>query len=105
MMECCYTLGNRTGRYGYYGETGDRIWEWDYQPDGLARYSTFYPGEAGGRLKSSAAFRNRFAEGCAQTFARNGELLKEVWYERGRILRVTDLRKERPAPTGETHIP
>lgn len=101
MMDCCYTLGNRTGRYVYYGETGARIWEWDYKADGLAVYRTFYPGETDGCLKSSSAFRNRFAEGRAQTFTRGGELLKEVWYERGRIIRLTNLHKETPAPAGE----
>jgi hypothetical protein len=105
MMECCYVLGNRTGRYVYYGETGARIWEWDYKAGGLARYRTFYPGEADGCLKSDATFRNRFAEGNAQTFARNGELLKEVWYEHGGIIRVTNLRKETLSPIGEVYMP
>jgi hypothetical protein len=101
MMECRYELGSRRGRYVYYTEAGARIWEWDYKAGGLAVYRTFYPDEADGRLKSAAAFRNRFAEGCARTFARSGELLKEAWYERGRMVRVTDLRKESPAPLGE----
>jgi hypothetical protein len=87
MMECCYTLGNRISRYVYYTETGGRIWEWEYKPDGFAVYRTFYPDEADGCLKSVATFRNHFAEGCAQTFARDGELRKEVWYEHGHIVR------------------
>jgi hypothetical protein len=103
MMECCYELGSRIGRYIYYGETGAPIWEWDYKPDGLAVYRTFYTDETKGCVRSASAFRSRFAEGCAQTFTRNGELLKEVWYERGRIVRVTDLRKETPAPIGEIY--
>jgi hypothetical protein len=104
MMECCYALGNRVGRYIYYGEAGAPVWEWEYKPEGLAVYRSFHAGETRGCPRSTAAFRNRFAEGCARTFARNGELLKEVWYERGRIVRVTDLRKETPALIGKEPI-
>jgi antitoxin component YwqK of YwqJK toxin-antitoxin module len=104
MMECCYSLGNRIGSYIYYGEGGTPIWEWEYKPEGLAVYRTFHAGEINSCLRSVAAFRNRFAEGYAQTFAHNGELLKEAWYERGRIVRVTDLRKEIPAPIGKELI-
>ena len=103
MMECNYVLGNRSGRYAYYTEKGARLWEWDYKPDGLAVYRTFYPDGANGRLKSVAAFRGNFAQGCAQTYSPTGALLKEVWYEQGRISRVTDLRNEKPASIAEIY--
>ena len=97
MMECNYNLGNRSGRYAYYTEAGSRIWEWDYKPDGLVVYRTFYPDEPDGKLKSVAAFRDNIAEGCAQTYSRAGVLLKEVWYEDGKLARTTNLRTETPA--------
>ena len=103
MMECNYVLGKRAGRYAYYTEAGARIWEWDYKPDGLVVYRTFYPDEPDGRLKSVAAFRNNIAEGCAQTYSRTGALLKETWYENGHISRVTNLRTETTARIEELY--
>ncbi len=101
-MECNYVLGQRSGRYAYYTEAGAPIWEWDYKPDGLAVYRTFYPDDSG-KLKSVAAFRDNIAQGCAQLYSRTGALLKETWYKDGQIGRVTDLRTEKPAVIEELY--
>lgn len=94
-----YDRGRKVGTHTCFSEDGLRQWEWQQESRGnRAVYKTYYDD---GQLKSSGSYVGRFADGPAQTYSRSGEILTEVFYRDGKIYRVTDFKRETPAPMAE----
>lgn len=99
MTEARYHLGRRVGAYVMYGPDGRKRWKWEYPSQGVELYTVYY--EDGESVRSRSRFKNRCADGLAQTYGRNGNVLSELLFEDGRMVRKTDLQLEEPSPIGE----
>lgn len=85
MTVCAYEMGKRIGQYVYYDISGDKIWEWDYLADNIAVYKTYHKNNI---LKSIGRYRNRAAEGWAETYSRDGKLVSKVLFNDGKIVKI-----------------
>lgn len=94
-----YRLGKRTGAFTIFDEEGYKLREWRYPDENTEIYMTWHSKSE--QLRSVSRFVNRFAEGAAQTFGRDGTILTEMKFERGVMVEKKDLKKEDPSPIGE----
>ncbi len=95
-----FHLGRRVGEYVAYDPAGNRKFQWNYTSDGFDVLTTFWVDSD--NIKSRARFKNKRAEGLAQTFGRNkGNVTGEAIFKDGVMISKKDLRKEPPSPIGE----
>lgn len=95
-----YHLGKRIGEYVYFDEDGFKVFQWNHTNDGFDVLTTYYPGSD--NIKTRARFKNKKAEGLAQTFGRNkGNVTGEYQFSEGVLISKKDLKKEEPSPIGE----
>ena len=95
-----FHLGRRVGEYVAYDPAGNRKFQWNYTSDGFDVLTTFWVDSD--NIKSRARFKNKRAEGLAQTFGRNkGNVTGEAIFKDGIMISKKDLRKEPPSPIGE----
>lgn len=96
-----YHLGKRVGEYVYYKD-GFRILQWNHRDsDDMDILTTYWP--QSDSMKSRAGFKNKKAEGMAQTFGRKGNVTAEAVFENGIMISKKDLKKEEPSPIGEIY--
>lgn len=103
MTEGEFHLGRRVGEYVYYDEEGLRVFQWNHrESDGMDILTTYWPSSE--QMKSRAGFKNKKAEGLAQTFGRSkGNVTGEAVFKEGIMISQKDLRKEEPSPIGEIY--
>jgi hypothetical protein len=103
MTEGEYHLGKRIGEYAYYDEEGFKVFQWNHRnSDDMDILTTYWPSST--QMKSRAGFRNKKAEGLAQTFGRSkGNVTGEAVFQEGIMVSQKDLRKEEPSPIGEIY--
>ena len=103
MTEGCYHLGKRIGEYVYYDEEGFRVFQWNHrESDDMDILTTYWPSSE--QMKSRAGFKDKKAEGLAQTFGRSkGNVTGEAVFKEGIMISQKDLRKEEPSPIGEIY--
>jgi len=95
-----YHLGKRIGEYVYFDEDGFKVFQWNHTEDGFDILTTYYPGS--NNIKTRARFKDKKAEGLAQTFGRKkGNVTGEYQFENGIMISKKDLKKEEPSPIGE----
>lgn len=93
-----FHLGKRVGQYIYYDSQGYPVWKWEYKGE-KAVYQTYHSHSE--KIRTICAYVGRMADGVAQTLDRDGKVMEEVTYEKGRIVDRTNLQIEPPAPMGE----
>lgn len=91
MTYCKYDMGKRVEQYIYYDISGNKIWEWEYLDDGDALYKTYYKGN---KLRTVGRYKGRIAQGIARRYSREGEIVSEVLFENGKIVKIKDLRND-----------
>ena len=101
MTEGEYHLGKRVGCYVYYDQEGFKVFQWNHTHDGFDVLTTYHPGSDS--MKTRGRFKNKKAEGLAQTFSRKGEITGEFMFENGIMISKKDLKKEEPSPIGEIY--
>lgn len=99
MSEASYHLGNRVGTYTMYNGDGTKKWKWEYPEKGIELFTSYF--EDGDLVKCRSRFKNRMADGIAQTYERKGTVKTEMLFKNGEMVKKKDLKKEEPSPIGE----
>lgn len=95
-----FHLGQRIGEYKIYDPNGYPVLQLNHTQDGFDVLTTYWVDSD--KIKTRCRFKDKKAEGLAQTFGRNkGNVTGEAIFENGIMISKKDLRVAEPSPIGE----
>lgn len=95
-----FHLGQRIGEYKIYDPNGYPVLQLNHTQDGFDVLTTYWVDSD--KIKTRCRFKDKKAEGLAQTFGRNkGNVTGEAIFENGIMFSKKDLRVAEPSPIGE----
>jgi antitoxin component YwqK of YwqJK toxin-antitoxin module len=78
-----YERGVKIGQESYFSPNGNLIWSFQHLRNGKSNWNQWWKN---GRVKSESSWLNKKCEGPVKSWDQNGNLLKELKYENGRIV-------------------
>lgn len=79
--EATFALGRKIGTETLYDTAGRKIWSWHHREDGTGTWTQYWPN---GRPKAESEWRDHHADGIARRWNRDGDLISERKFTRGR---------------------
>lgn len=80
--EANFHLGKKVGLETYWNQAGNKVWEWNHQPDGTAVWTQWWEN---GNKKAESSWRNGRCEGGARRWNFEAKLVTEVEFVGGDI--------------------
>jgi hypothetical protein len=82
--EVTYQLGQKTGTESYWNLKGIKIWEWNHLENGQSQWTQWWPN---GVKKAESHWIAKICNGPAKTWDYEGNLVTDVLYKNGKIVR------------------
>jgi formylglycine-generating enzyme required for sulfatase activity len=80
--EAHYELGRKVGTETFWRRDGRMIWQWQHRDDGTSLWTVYWDN---GVKRAESTWRDHHADGPARCWDRNGKLISERVFKRGKL--------------------